>query len=119
MSDHVEQLLGAIDDRHTELVLPGDTRCSGRGLRRRRHLFHHLVVDAEIPELAGNRAGRRADRSAEERIEKDEADQHAPEPAADRSRRCQTHRLIELDPALVIAQDDDRILKLDQTASAS
>lgn len=23
MSDHVEQLLGAIDDRHTELVLPG------------------------------------------------------------------------------------------------
>ena len=58
-------------DEHDERGAPG--------LQFLAELLHEVVVDAAVGHRAAGRAGRGADRHAEQRHEEDEADQAAPE----------------------------------------
>src|SRR5690606_17844727 len=84
------------------------------GFERGGDLFHHLVVDADDGVLRGDRARRYSDRSAEQGIQKQEADEHAPEASADRAGGREAHSLIELDLAFLIARHDDGVFEIDQ-----
>jgi hypothetical protein len=84
------------------------------GLQLVAQVLHEVVVDTDVGQRAGRRARGRADRHAEQRHEEDQADQPAPEGAADGSAGGQLVGLMQLDLALVVTGDDDRVLELDR-----
>ena len=69
------------------------------GLHFFRQLLHEFVIDADIRERAGNRSCGGADCHAEKRIQKEHPDQRPPKAAAQRPRRRNMHRLMELTPS--------------------
>jgi hypothetical protein len=77
-------------------------------------ILHELVVDAEIGELAAKRARRGADCGAHERHQENHADEGSQKSARQRACRGEVHHLVQLDLAVGVLDDDNRILKLDQ-----
>src|SRR5215469_14049898 len=83
-------------------------------LERISNVFHHLVIQANVAEFTRERAGAGADGHAQKRVEKKQADEHAPEAAGDRARSRQAHRLMQLGLAIFVSSYDDGVLHLQQ-----
>ncbi len=100
----VEDLVGEVGiDQHEQ------------GGRARRQVFgqllHKIVIDAHVAQSPGHRTGPGTDHEAQQRVEEDEPDEHAPETAAHRSAGGKIVHLVQLDFAVLLLLDDDRVLK--------
>ena len=77
-------------------------------------LFDELVIDTDVGELADEGAGGGADGEAEPGGEEEEADEHAPEAAAEGAGAAEVGGLFDLGLALDVARDDGGIGELDE-----
>ena len=77
-------------------------------------LLHEIVVDAHVAQRTGDGTGSCSDHEAEQRIHEDQADEHAPETAADSAAGGQVVHLVQLHLAVLFFFNNHGVLKGNQ-----